>query len=66
VRALKDTDKMPWGKHEGARMQDVPAHYFHYFWTEKGLKDDKSDPVADYIRRSLGALKKEYPDGIWS
>lgn len=66
MRILKDTDKMPWGKYAGMAMQDVPASYFHYMWTQKGLKDDKVDPVADYIRRNLNALKQEYRDGIWS
>ena len=62
---LKDTDKMPWGKHAGTPMQDVPASYFFFFWTEKGLQKDKVSPVADYIRRNLDALEQEYPDGVW-
>jgi uncharacterized protein (DUF3820 family) len=65
MRVLRDIDKMPWGKHKDTPMQDVPASYLHYFWTEKGLKDDMNDPVADYIRRNLIALKEEYKDGIW-
>jgi len=62
---LDDLDKMPFGKHRGVPMQDVPASYFHFLWTN-GLKDDKRSDVANYIRRNLDALKKEHPDGIWS
>jgi len=62
---LNDTDKMPFGQHRGTLMQDVPASYFHWLWTN-GMKDDKHRPVADYIRRNLEALKKEHPDGIWT
>lgn len=62
---LGDTDLMPWGKYRGLTMQDIPASYFHWLWTE-GKKDDKQCPVADYIRRNLSALKQEHPDGIWS
>lgn len=55
---------MPFGKHKGEPMQDVPASYLHYIW-QNGLKDDKRSNVADYIRRNLNALKREYPNGIW-
>ena len=61
---LTDLDKMPWGMNEGVPMQDVPASYFHWLWSN-GKKDDKLCPVADYIRRNLDALEKEHPDGIW-
>jgi hypothetical protein len=65
MRQLRDTDPMPFGVHVKKPMQDVPASYFHYLWTH-GMKDDKVSPVADYIRRNIDALKKEYPNGIWS
>lgn len=58
-------------------MQDVPASYFHYLWTNGlsrvrpydkagNLYPNNEAQVADYIRRNLAALKKEHPDGIWS
>lgn len=63
---LKDTDPMPFGKeHRGVPMQDVPARYLHWCWTKAGMKDDKHGRVADYIRRNLTTLQKEYQDGIW-
>jgi hypothetical protein len=65
VKPLTDTDPMPFGKHKGTPMQDVPATYLHWLWTKTGGKDDKVSPVADYTRRNLDALKKEYTDGIW-
>lgn len=64
MNPLTDTDLMPFGKHKGLPMQDVPADYFHYLWTN-GKKADLRCPVADYIRRNLDALKKEHKDGIW-
>lgn len=68
MRRLHDTDPMPFGRHKGTPMQDVPASYFHWLWTNE--KDPmrlktKVDPVAAYIRDSLDVLKKEYEDGIW-
>lgn len=62
---MEDLDPIPFGRYKGTPMQDVPASYLFWLWTN-GLKDDRSSPVADYIRRNLTALKKEYPDGIWS
>ena len=62
---LQDTDPMPFGKHKGIPMQDVPASYLFWLWTN-GLSSDKVNPVAAYIRRNLHALEKEYPDGIWN
>ena len=61
---LQDTDKMPWGKYKGVPMQDVPAQYLHWLWSN-GKEHDKVCSVADYIRRNLEALKQEHADGIW-
>jgi uncharacterized protein (DUF3820 family) len=64
IHGLDDTDPMPFGKHKGQPMQDVPVGYLHWLW-ESGLRNDRSTPVAQYIRRTLDALKIENPDLIW-
>ena len=56
---------MPFGKFKGSPMQDVPASYLHYLWTN-GMQNDLTSNVANYIRENLNALKKELPDAIWS
>jgi len=56
---------MTFGKYKGERMQDVPANYLHWLWGQ-GKMNDNLCPVSFYIRSNLEALKKEYPDGIWS
>jgi hypothetical protein len=63
-KQLEDTDLMPFGKHIGVPMQDVPASYLHWLWVN-GKEHDKQCPVADYIRRRRAALEQEYPNGIW-
>lgn len=65
MNTLNDLDPMPFGKHKGTAMQDVPAPYLHWLWAN-GKEEDKTCPVADYIRRNLTALKQEYRDGIWN
>lgn len=64
MKALEDTDLMPFGKHKGIPMQDVPASYLHYLWTN-GMSGDRDSAVAEYIRQNLQSLKQEHPDGIW-
>lgn len=65
MKQLQDTDLMPFGKHQGEPMSDVPASYLHWLW-QNGLKTDKQSNVADYIRRNLSALRQEHKDGVWS
>ena len=55
---------MPFGKYKGEQMQDVPASYLHWLWTN-GKNRDPRCPVADYIRRNLSVLQAEHADGIW-
>lgn len=62
---LTDLSPMPFGKHMGIPMQDVPASYLFWLWTSQGMEHNKVDPVACYIRKNLDALKREYSDGIW-
>ena len=60
---LEDTDPMPFGKHKGQPMSEVPASYLHYLWSS-GM-DKETGNVAEYIRENLDALKMEAPDKIW-
>lgn len=60
---LTDVSPMPFGKHKGKPMQDVPASYLFYLWSN-GLSQESSS-VAMYIRQNLNSLKQEYIDGIW-
>ena len=68
---LNDDSPMPFGKYgpkpkgEGLTMKDVPARYLHWLWTTQGMEHDKTNAVADYIRRNKGVLAAEYTDGIW-
>lgn len=71
-KELTDLDVMPFGKHKVDRtpMQDVPAQYLHWLWSN-GLKNELKSrsiqgDVARYIQANMPALKREYPDGIWT
>ncbi len=66
MKQLDDLSPMPFGKYKDTPMQDVPARYLHYLWTTGLNAKVKFDPVADYVKRNLHALKQEYEDGIWS
>lgn len=62
---LEDLSPMPFGKHKGEPMQDIPARYLHWVWTECRANNPSSKKVVDYIRRNLNALRLEFRDGIW-
>ena len=65
MNELQDTDKMPFGKHKDTIMQEVPASYLHYLWTN-GMKEEmKPTIVSRYIERNLLSLQAEYKNGIW-
>ncbi len=60
---------MPFGKYRGQPMEDVPASYLHWLWTQKDFScsaEPKKKAVAEYIRANRAALEKEYPDAIWT
>lgn len=66
IKELQDTDPMPWGTYRNKPMQDVPAQYLHWLWTNGSKLKVAVCPVAAYINKNISALKKEYKDGIWS
>lgn len=57
--ALTDTDPMPFGKHKGVPMQDVPAKYLLWLHNE-GCSNLL---VANYIHNSMDAIKMEIEEG---
>lgn len=61
---IDDESPMPFGKHKGKAMQDVPCDYLHYLWTT-GKQGDMRCPVAAYIRANIASLEKENDDLIW-
>jgi len=64
-----DDDFMPFGKYgptndsPGSRLKDVPANYLCWLWSKRPITDVK---LENYIHNNINALKKEYPDGIWT
>jgi len=66
MRVLNDFDRMPFGKYKEELMQDVPADYLWYLWTNGMSHKSETDAVANYIKRSLNALKIECPNKLWS
>ena len=60
-----DTAVMPWGKHQGEYLQDVPASYLAWLWHNgmKELKGQHYDSVkvklCHYIWNSRHAINSE-------
>lgn len=57
---MKDTDKIPFGKHKGEMIGNVPAHYLLWLHDELKIKCSKfAEPVRDYIIDNMDVLKQE-------
>lgn len=52
---MEDWDLMPFGKHKGKEMEDVPADYL--LWLHK--EGCENLEVQEYIRENLDVLYKE-------
>lgn len=55
MSALTDESPMPWGKHKGKKMIDVPAHYLLWLYDEMKC----SGEVLAYIKDNLDVLREE-------
>lgn len=58
---MTDTDIMPFGKHKGKRMEDVPASYLLWLW-DSGVWQEPHKPIHAYIKDSWSALLHDCPD----
>ena len=54
-KQLTDESIMPWGKHKGAKMIDVPASYLIFMYNEKKV----CPMVKEYIEDNLDVLNEE-------
>ncbi len=60
---MTDTDIMPFGKHKGRRMEDVPASYLLWLW-DNGVWQEPHKPIHGYIKDSWSALLMDCKDYI--
>lgn len=58
--ALTDTDPMPFGKHRGALMQDVPASYLDWLRGQDWF--DWRSPLGLYVKENESVIDKELKD----
>lgn len=54
---------MPFGKHKGKRLEDVPASYLLWLWDD-GWWQRRGEPLHEYIKTSFSALLQDCPDYI--
>lgn len=57
---LSDHSLMPFGKHKGRKMANVPSDYLLYLYN----KDLEDGDVKTYIEENIDVLKKEVKEGI--
>lgn len=63
---LTDDSLMPFGKHKGERMGDVPAKYLIWLWDGETNDDPigSDTPVGKYIKNNLAQLARMLPNTI--
>lgn len=61
--SLTDDSPMPFGKHRGEKMSEVPASYLLWLW-DNGIYQEKGKPVHNYIAENFKALEMDAPDYI--
>jgi hypothetical protein len=65
MKLLKDTDPMPFGKHKGTPLANVPAKYLLWLWKEVFFDKIASPsdyfryPLSKYIHENLHVLESE-------
>jgi uncharacterized protein (DUF3820 family) len=55
MNKLTDDSLMPWGKHKGMQMANVPADYLLYLYEE----DKMSGEVLEYVKDNIEVLRQE-------
>lgn len=69
---LNDQSRMPFGKHKGKAMEDVPADYLLWLWDETDMHNREKQytedgfAVHDYIKENFASLETECKDRIVS
>lgn len=53
---LKDDSIMPWGKHQGKKMANVPSSYLLWLYEEGKLKDKE---VKAYVEDNLVVIRQQ-------
>ncbi len=61
IEAITDLTEMPFGKHKGTNMIDVPATYLLWLW-DNGIWAEKGKPMHNYIKGAFSALESEAKD----
>lgn len=70
TNVLTDDSPMPIGRHKDKRMEEVPAKYLMFLYSEWAKSDFRvaraAVPVLAYIRENLDVLNKELSEQKFS
>jgi len=58
---MTDTTLMPFGKHKGKKMIDVPAFYLKFIYDNNMLC--KNNELREYIEDNMDVINKEIKEG---
>lgn len=55
---------MPWGKHQGKKMSDVPDSYLLWLWENPAMDKKRNVELWAYIGENLDAIQENVKRGI--
>ena len=61
---LSEESLMPFGKHKGEKMSEVPVAYLHWLYTNTEKKPFNRG-VFTWIKKNKASLEEKYPDELW-
>lgn len=63
---FNDDTKMPFGKHKGTKLKDVPASYLLWLYGEMASQKTPQGPLFQYLKVNLRALEEEAREEPWT
>ena len=54
---MTDESLMPFGKHKGKPLADVPDDYFLYLWRQPDFAANRRSELYQYIKENMDAIQ---------
>ena len=65
LNRLTDKDPMPFGKHKGTPMRDVPVDYLIWLMDQPWIKSARNVKLFNYLEANKSVIEKEYDDASY-
>lgn len=63
MEKFNDNTPMPFGKHKGEALINVPASYLLWYWEKNGGKLQHNSPLSVYIHENIEVIQRDAKNG---